>query len=88
MDAAAELLRIEFGHATVWRRDDALVFPTPDSVLQYADVLTRFACGVPEDSPQRQQIAQSLGVEVRGWFACHGGSWRDPKGYTVLTADT
>ncbi|WP_280341478.1 class I SAM-dependent methyltransferase [Nocardia abscessus] len=88
VDAAAELLRIEFGHATVWRRDDALVFPTPDSVLQYADVLTRFACGVPENSPQRQQIAHSLGVEVRDWFATHGGPWRDPKGYTVLTADT
>lgn len=88
VDAAAELMRIEFGHATVWRRDNVLVFPTPDSVLQYADVLTRFACGVPGDSPQRQQITHSLRLEVRGWFATHGGPGRDPKGYTVLTADT
>ncbi|MGY1946266.1 class I SAM-dependent methyltransferase [Nocardia asiatica] len=88
VDAAAELMRIEFGHVTVWRRDNALVFPTVDSVLQYADVLTRFSCGVPEGSPRRQQIAHSLGVEVRDWFASHGGPWRDPKGYTVLTADS
>jgi hypothetical protein len=54
VDAAAELMHIEFGHATVWRRENALVFPTVDSVLQYADMRTRFACGVPEDSPQGQ----------------------------------
>ncbi|WP_330230349.1 class I SAM-dependent methyltransferase [Nocardia sp. NBC_00508] len=88
VDSAAELMRIEFGHATVWRRDNALLFPTPGSVLRYADVLARFACGVPEDSPHRQQIAHSIGGEVRDWFARHGGPWRDPKGYTVLTAHT
>ncbi|MBF6339772.1 methyltransferase domain-containing protein [Nocardia abscessus] len=88
VDAAAELMRIEFGHATVWRRDNALVFPTPDSVLRHADVLARLACGVPEDSPHRQQIAHSLSVEVRDWFACHHGPWRDRKSYTVLTAET
>lgn len=88
VDAAAELMRNEFGHATVWRRDNALVFPTPESALRYADVLARFACGVPDDSPHRQEIAHSVGGEVRAWFARHGGPWRDRKGYTVLTADT
>ncbi|MGV9678813.1 class I SAM-dependent methyltransferase [Nocardia sp. NPDC003482] len=86
VDTAAELMHIEFGHVTVDRRDDALIFPTPDTVLAYADVLARFACGVPEDSPHRSQIAHSVGLEVREWFHRHGGPWRDPKGYTVLTA--
>lgn len=88
VDAAAELMRIEFGHVAEWRRDNALVFPTPESVLRYADVLARFTCGVPQDSSHRQQIADSVGVEVCDWFTRHGGPWRDVKGYTVLTADT
>ncbi|WP_328435822.1 class I SAM-dependent methyltransferase [Nocardia puris] len=88
VDAAAALMRIEFGHVTVWRRDNALVFPTPENMLPYADVLARFACGVPEDSPHRPQIAHGVAIEVRDWFARHGGPWRDPKGYTVLTADS
>ncbi|WP_405135512.1 class I SAM-dependent methyltransferase [Nocardia sp. NBC_01388] len=88
VDEATELMRIEFGHATVWRRDNALVFPTPESVLRYADVLAQFACGVPEDSPHRQRIARSVGAEISDWFTRHGGPWRDSKGYTVLTATT
>ncbi|WP_280491186.1 class I SAM-dependent methyltransferase [Nocardia asiatica] len=88
VDAAAELICVEFGHATAWRRDDALVFPTPDSVLPYADVLARFVCGVGEDSPHRAQILCDVGAELRAWFTRHGRPWRDPKGYTILTADT
>ncbi|WP_196812325.1 hypothetical protein [Nocardia sp. CNY236] len=46
-------------------------------MLRYADVLARFACGVPDDSPHCPQIAHSVGVEVRDWFARHSGPWRD-----------
>ncbi len=56
-------MRIQFGHATVWRRDNALVFPIPNSVLRYTEILARFACDVPEDSSHRQQIAHSNGGE-------------------------
>ncbi|MFC8530284.1 class I SAM-dependent methyltransferase [Nocardia sp. NPDC057227] len=88
IEGAAELISAEFGNVSIWRRDNALALPSPEDVVDYADVFAQFTCGVPGDSAHRTEILAAVRVDVERWFDRHGGPWRDPKGYTVLSSDT
>ncbi|MEU7631685.1 class I SAM-dependent methyltransferase [Nocardia sp. NPDC049220] len=85
VDRVELLMRNEFSDVTVNRCDNALVFPEPEPVQHYADVLARFAFEVPAGSPDRATLQVCVGEAVRARFRDHGGPWRDPKGYCVLT---
>ena len=70
----------------VLHRDDALLFPGPEPVVAYlGSVLT--LQGVPEDADLRRSITVGLEAAARARFrTLPGGIWREPKGYTGVTA--
>ncbi|WP_280300765.1 class I SAM-dependent methyltransferase [Nocardia abscessus] len=81
------LMRATFGTVTVHRRDNALLFPSVESLMRYAQVIMRFSCAVPSQDPHHDVILARVDDEVRSWFATNnGGPWRDAKGYTVFTS--
>jgi len=71
---------------TVLHRDNALLFPGPEPVVAYlASTLT--LQGVPEDAGLRRSVVAGLETAARARFRTRpGGIWREPKGYTVVTA--
>lgn len=70
----------------VLRRDNALLFPSPEPVVAYlVSVLTLY--GVPDDADLRRSITADLDAAARARFrTLPGGLWREPKGYVAVTA--
>jgi SAM-dependent methyltransferase len=73
-----------FGNARVHRRDNALVFDSPEPVIAYAVSCLTFV-GVTVDNPLHQQVAATVAAKARALFA-EQPRWRDPKGYVIVTA--
>ncbi|WP_280311840.1 class I SAM-dependent methyltransferase [Nocardia abscessus] len=83
----APLMQATFGNVTLYRRDNALQFPSVESLMRYAQVILRFTCEIPSQNPHHDVILARVDDEVRSWFtANNGGPWRDAKGYTVFTS--
>ncbi|WP_344657302.1 class I SAM-dependent methyltransferase [Catenulispora subtropica] len=70
----------------ILRRDNTLVFPSPEPVSAYlASTLT--LQGVPDDGALRAAIVADLEASARAAFrTLPGGVWREPKGYVIVTA--
>jgi SAM-dependent methyltransferase len=73
-----------FGNARVYRRDNALVFDSPEPVIAYAVSCLPFL-GVTADDPLHPHIAATIAAKARARFA-EQPRWRDPKGYVIVTA--
>ncbi|MGW4718183.1 class I SAM-dependent methyltransferase [Nocardia sp. NPDC004260] len=83
----APLMQATFGNVTVHRRDNALLFPSVESLMRYAQVILRFTCEVPSQNPHHDVILARVEAEVRSWFTANNDrSWHDAKGYTVFTS--
>ncbi len=74
-----------FGHVAATHCDNALLFPTPEALANYAVSLLSFY-GVEPASPERPAVADEIVAEAERWFATHDAPWRDRKGYGVFTA--
>ena len=79
-----ETVRQIFGNARVHRRDNALVFDSPEPVIAYAVSCLAFF-GVTADDPLHPQIVATIAAKARVLFA-EQPRWRDPKGYLIVTA--
>ncbi|WP_194818647.1 class I SAM-dependent methyltransferase [Nocardia sp. XZ_19_385] len=80
------LMNEAFGTATLLRRDNALVFDSPEPLIHFAASLFTFD-GIAPDNPHRAAILTDLTADIEDWFTYHPGqAWRDPKGYLVATA--
>jgi SAM-dependent methyltransferase len=85
-DTAPDMLHDVFGNTLVRRYDNTLIFTTPDPLVRFAAAVSSF-CGVAPEHPDKDAILADVETELRDWFAAEPGRvWRDPKGYTVLTA--
>lgn len=79
-----EMVKRVFGNARVHRRDNALVFDSPEPVIAYAvSCLTFF--GVTADDPLHKHVSATIAAKARALFA-ERPRWRDPKGYVIVTA--
>ncbi|MEU6585906.1 class I SAM-dependent methyltransferase [Nocardia sp. NPDC046763] len=85
-DTVPDMMTEVFGNAAVHRMDNALIFPTPEPAIRFAESLFSF-CGIASDHPQYTRIRADVEAKLGGWFHDNPGqTWRDPKGYTVTTA--
>lgn len=85
-DTLPDMMQDVYRNATIRRFDNALVIPDIDPLVRFARALGSF-CGIAPDSPHRAAIFSAVEAELRQWFTDHPGQpWRDPKGYTVITA--
>lgn len=79
-----ELVRGSFSDVTVQRRDNALVFDSPEPVVAYAvSCLNGF--GVRPDDPRRPEVVATIRERAQRLFVGRS-RLRDPKGYVVVTA--
>ncbi|WP_330255293.1 class I SAM-dependent methyltransferase [Nocardia sp. NBC_00565] len=85
-DTLPAMMSDVFGDIRIHRSDNALVFDTPDPLIRFAEALFAFY-GIPTHHPRRQDISADLRQDIEDWFTHHPGrTWRDPKGYIVVTA--
>ncbi|WP_342216159.1 class I SAM-dependent methyltransferase, partial [Nocardia abscessus] len=82
-----KMMTVVFGDVRIHRRDNALIFDTPEPLIRFAEALFSF-CGVDAASPHRAAILDAVTADINDWFDAHPGQcWRDPKGYIVATAN-
>ncbi|MBF6094972.1 class I SAM-dependent methyltransferase [Nocardia cyriacigeorgica] len=85
-DTVPDMMSGVFGNVAVRRFDNALMIPDVAAAVRFAESLFAF-CGVGQDSPHKAAVRADVETELQRWFATHQGrSWRDPKGYTVITS--
>ncbi|MBF5002015.1 methyltransferase domain-containing protein [Nocardia sp. BSTN01] len=85
-DTGPAMMRDVFGNAEVRAFDNALVIPEPEPAIRFAESLFAF-CGVAPGATGYSEVRADVEAELRRWFAANPGRrWRDPKGYTVITA--
>ncbi|MEV6966846.1 class I SAM-dependent methyltransferase [Hamadaea sp. NPDC051192] len=73
-----------FGYARTHRHDNALVFPAPAPMIDYA-VSCLVGWGVADNDSRRDDVIATLTENAATLFA-DGGPVRDPKGYVIVTA--
>jgi SAM-dependent methyltransferase len=78
------IVRRVFGNARIHRRDNALVFDSPEPVIAYAMSCLPFV-GVTVDDPLYREISATVAAKARALFA-EQPRLRDPKGYVIVTA--
>lgn len=74
-----------FGNATVTRYENALLFPGPQPLAEFAIALLAFY-GVGRGSEAYEPASAALVSRAEHWFATNHRPWRDPKGYSVIRA--
>lgn len=74
-----------FGNVRVNRYDNALLFPSPEPLAEFAIALLAFY-GVTRDSELYGPAAAALVSRASEWFRTNDGPWRDAKGYSVIAA--
>ena len=86
-DSLPGMMHDVFGNTAIRTTDNALVFTQPEPLIAFAEALFTF-CGITPDHPSRAKVLDDVTTDIRDWFAAHPGQrWRDPKGYTVITAN-
>lgn len=74
-----------FGNVRVNRYENALLFPNPEPLAEFAIALLAFY-GVSRDSELYRPAAAALVSRASEWFRTNEGPWRDAKGYSVIEA--
>jgi ubiquinone/menaquinone biosynthesis C-methylase UbiE len=74
-----------FGDVETVEHPNALVYPSAEAFARYCVAMLSFY-GVDTDFPARETVVEAVIAEARRRFNAHGGSLREPKGYSVSVA--